>query len=284
MSRLKIAVIGHVEHITLGRVPEVPRAGEIAHLQDVVEFPGGGGGVAFYQLVKSDAEVHVFTALGNDQAAQLVERELTASGGIAHVARRDVPHTRDVVMIDRFGERTIVVVGEPLHPLASDPLPWDLLGECDAVYFTATDPQILLHARAARRLVATARRREAILQSGVKFDVILGSARDAREASVLADYPLPPDYLVMTEGEDGGRVDGPGTTSRFTAPQGISARGGSYGAGDSFAGALTYYLAAGFLPLEAAARAAEHGAAVLSALNPLHAQRWLGVPPPPRPR
>ena len=30
--------------------------------------------------------------------------------------RRARPHTRDVVMVTPDGERTIVVVGEPLHP------------------------------------------------------------------------------------------------------------------------------------------------------------------------
>jgi ribokinase len=51
---------------------------------------------------------------------------------------------------------------------------------------------------------------------------------------------------------------------------------GSYGAGDSFAAALTWYLVAG-LPLpEACARAGAHGAAVLAGINPLDHQLALG--------
>ena len=50
---MRVAVLGHVEHITLGRVPRVPASGEIAHATDVRTFPGGGGGIAFFQLVKS---------------------------------------------------------------------------------------------------------------------------------------------------------------------------------------------------------------------------------------
>ena len=76
----RIAVIGHVEHVTLGRVPAVPRAGEIAHLDDQRFFPGGGGGVAFFQLARSPAEVLLFTALGNDEAAAQVEERLNGSG------------------------------------------------------------------------------------------------------------------------------------------------------------------------------------------------------------
>jgi ribokinase len=47
---------------------------------------------------------------------------------------------------------------------------------------------------------------------------------------------------------------------------------GAYGAGDSFAAALTYYLAAGLDALAAAERASHHGAAVVASLDPLAAQ------------
>jgi len=56
--------------------------------------------------------------------------------------------------------------------------------------------------------------------------------------------------------------------------------GGAYGAGDSFAGALTYYLATGLDARGAAAAAACHGAAVVRGLDPLSAQ--LPLPHPPR--
>src|SRR5689334_5794204 len=124
---MRVAVIGHVEHVTLGRVPAVPLPGEIAHLEAPRFFPGGGGGVAFFQLTRSDAEVVLFTALGNDEGARQVEERLLRSGALVHAARRDVPHTRDVVMITPDGERTIVVVGEPLHPERADALPWESL-------------------------------------------------------------------------------------------------------------------------------------------------------------
>jgi ribokinase len=274
MSALRIGVIGHVEHITLGRVPEIPRAGEIAHLLAPRALAGGGGGIAFFQLAKSSAELHLFTAIGDDDAGAFVEQRIRETGAHLHAARRDEPHTRDVVMIGPTGERTIVVIGEPLHPSAADPLPWEILSELDAVYYTAHDPEVLKLARGARLLVATARRRPSIVASGVRLDVIVGSRSDLREVSTLADYPVPPDALVMTEGRHGGTVETASGSARFPTPR-VEAAGGSYGAGDSFAGALTYFAASGLSVLDAAERAAHHGAAVLESLDPLEAQRPL---------
>jgi ribokinase len=277
-ARLRIAVVGHVEHVTTGRVPAVPRAGEIVHLADPRWFPGGGGGVAYLQLARSDAEVHLFTALGDDDAGDRVAAEVTRAGGALHAVHRPAPHTRCVAMIDAAGERTIVVLGEPHHPRADDPLPWELLARCDAVYFTADDPAALRLARRARVLVATARRRPALAAAGVRADVVVGSATDARERSTLADYPTPPDALVLTEGARGGRIETPAGTARFEAPPAPPRLGGAYGAGDSFAAALTWYVAAGLPLLDACARAGRHGAAVLAGLDPRETQLPLARP------
>jgi ribokinase len=274
-ARIRIGVIGHVEHVTLGRVTAVPRAGEIAHLEDPIVFPGGGGGVAFFQLAKSDAELHLFTAIGNDDAGRSVEAGLRQTQANLHLARREEPHTRDVVMIDPKGDRTIVVVGEPLHPRATDPLPWEILSDLDAVYFTAQDPDLLTLAREAGLLLATARRRPSIILSGVRCDVVIGSRSDARESSTLSDYPVPPSALVMTEGKRGGSIESEQGVARFAAPSLAAITGGSYGAGDSFAGALTYFVASGLTVVEAASRAAQYGAAVLEGLDPLQSQRTL---------
>jgi ribokinase len=176
------------------------------------------------------------------------------------------------VLVTPDGERTIVVLGQPLHPERRDALPWDVLASCDAAYFTAQDPEAIRAARSARLLVVTARRRAALIASGVRADIVVGSALDPREASSLADYPVRPRALVMTEGAAGGRIETDEGTRRFAAPMATSPRGGSYGAGDSFAAALTWYAAAGMSIDEACARAALHGAAVLGSLEPIEAQ------------
>jgi ribokinase len=272
MGTLRIAVVGHAEHVTVGRVAALPAAGEIAHLEAPRAFAGGGGALAFAQLAKSGAEVHFFTALGDDDAAREVEAQLRATGAHIHAARRPERHTRDVVLALPHGERTIVVVGEPLHPRRDDPLPWELLAGCDAAYFTAQDPQALIAARAARLLLVTARRRPALLRSGVRADVVLGSAVDPREAGALSDYPVRPDALVLTEGPAGGRIETAQGSARFPAPLLAPQGGVAYGAGDSFAGALTYRLAAGATLMESCTRAGAHGAAVLAGLDPWHNQ------------
>jgi len=274
---VRVGVIGHVEHITLGRVPAVPRAGEIAHLEEPRFFPGGGGGIAFFQLTRSAAEVLLYTALGNDEAAAAVRGRIAATRARIFAAERQAAHTRDLVMITPDGERTIVVVGEPLHPERADALPWDELSSCDGVYFTAQDPAAIAAARAARILVVTARRRPALIRSGVRADVVLGSALDPREACTLDDFPAEqrPAALVLTEGAAGGVVYTAEGARRFPAPQRSGKIRGAYGAGDSFAGALTYYLAKGLPVLEACTRAGHHGAAVLGTLEPLEAQAWL---------
>src|SRR5204863_295915 len=82
--------------------------------------------------------------------------------------------------------------GEPLHPRADDPLPWHLLDELDAVYFTAQDPALLVRARRARVLVGAARRRECIAAAGIELDAIVGSRADPRERAERADYAVPP--------------------------------------------------------------------------------------------
>lgn len=279
-AALRLGVIGHVEHITLGRVAAVPSAGDIAHLTEPRVLAGGGGGLAFFQLARSPAELHLFTALGNDDAARFVEQAVTSTGAAIHAARRAAPHTRAVVMIGPDGERTILVIGEPLHPVANDPLPWDVLDDLDAVYFTAQDPALLARCRRARVLVVTARRRDCIGAAGIAPDVIVGSRVDPRERGTRTSYPLPPAALVMTEGARGGTIETAAGVTRFAAPS-VCATRGAYGAGDSFAAALTYYLAAGLDVHAAAERAAHHGAAVVASLDPLAAQ--LVLPPGVRP-
>ncbi|WP_242344436.1 PfkB family carbohydrate kinase [Anaeromyxobacter terrae] len=276
---LRIAVIGHVEHVTIGRVPAVPAPGAIVHLEGPRSFPGGGGGVAFWQLVRSPAELHLFTAIGDDAAGDAVAAELATSGAHLHAARRAEPHTRAIAMVDPAGERTIVVVGEPLHPRAEDPLPWGALAGFDAAYFTAQDPAVLRAARAARVLVVAARRQPSLAASGVRADVVVGSARDPREASRRADYAVPPAALVLTDGARGGRIETEEGLAVFEAPPSPPAGGGAYGAGDSFAAALTFFLAAGVPLAEACARAGHHGAAVLGGLDPRAGQLRLELPP-----
>lgn len=272
LARMKIAIIGHAEHVTIARVPALPVPGDIAHLEEPVIIAGGGGAIAFHQLVKSDAEVHFFTAIGVDDAALHVYSDIANTGATIHAALRMEPHTRDLVLVTPDGERTIMVIGRPLHPNVEDILSWNILGECDAVYFTGEDPETLKLARNAKLLAVTARRKHVLDASGVRADVVIGSSRDPREKSTLAEYPTPPDALVMTEGEHGGTIESPEGVTRFDAAKLDAPAVSEYGAGDTFAAALTWYAACGLSLAKSASSAAGHAAAVLNGINPVESQ------------
>lgn len=277
MTTPRIAVIGHVEHVTLGRADGVPQPGDIVHLREPRFLPAGGGGLAFLQLCKSDAELHLFTAFGGDDGGRAVEHAARAarSDAIVHAARREQAHPRVVVFVDDHGRRTIIVTGDPLQPAASDALPWSVLATCDAAYFTGSDPASLCLAREARQLVVTARRAPALRASGVAPDVIVGSVSDPRENAPFSSYDPRPGALVLTDGPRPIRVIRGELVSWIDPSPGPASIQGDYGAGDSFAAALTYFLARGHSVEDACARAAPHGAAVLSALDPREGQTAL---------
>ena len=85
-----------------------------------------------------------------------------------------------------------MVIGENLHPQATDDLGWDDLAAVDAVYFTGGDPATLVAARAAPLLVVTARRLAVLAASGVRADVLIGSAIDPGERVDAVPLPAPP--------------------------------------------------------------------------------------------
>jgi ribokinase len=286
MSAPRIAVVGHVEHVTLGRFAGVIEPGAVVHLEDARFVPGGGGGIAFAQLCRSDAEVHLFTALGSDDAGRAVESRIRAHPARVHVnaSVRAGEHPRVVVVVDGAGRRTIFVTREPLHAAASDPLPWATLAECDAVYFTGTDPESLRLARRSRVLVVTARRSAALQAAAVAPDVVIGSVEDPRENrelaayEELAAYDPAPRALVLTDGPRAIRVFSGGGLTLVDPPPSPERVVGDYGAGDSFAAAVTYFLAHGRPVKEACRLAGPYGAAVLRGLDPLEVQSRLAVP------
>jgi ribokinase len=280
MKRLRIAVVGHVEHVTLGSTDRVPGPGEIVHLRDARFLPAGGGGIAFAQLRRSAAQVHLFTAVGNDDAGRAVEAQVAGGAPNVHVhaAVRPVDHPRVVVMVDAEGRRTIVVTRDPLQPAGDDLLPWTILANCDAVYFTGADPHSLRLCRVAPLLVVTARRSAVIRAAGIAPDVILGSVSDPRENAPLDSYDPRPAALVLTDGPRPIQIFERGRTSQVDAPPAPEHVAGDYGAGDSFAGAFTFFLAHGLGVAESARRAGPYGAAVLRGVDPLEVQATLVAP------
>src|SRR5919204_546367 len=180
-ARMRTAVVGHVEWVEFAHVAKVPASGEIEHSSDWWEEPGGGGGVAAVQLHKLSGDCTFYTALGRDGTGKRAHLELESLGPRVEAALRREPTRRAVTFIEPTGERTITTLGDRLHPEASDPLPWDELGEIDAVYFTAGDTRALEAARRARVLVATTRVLDLLSSTDVPLDAVVGSGRDPSE-------------------------------------------------------------------------------------------------------
>ena len=160
-------------------------------------------------------------------------------------------------VLDPHGERTLFVLGANEHPTLDDPLPWDELAGFDSVFYTGEDPRTLVAARRARVLVVTARRLPSLIESGVRADVVIGSASDPGEQFDVGELPVQPRAIVRTEGAAGGsfRTD-TGSEGRYRpAPLGAPIAD-TYGAGDVMMAALTLELGAGRELEEALARAA----------------------------
>ena len=266
MTRLRVAVVGHVEWVEFLRVPRVPAAGDIVHASEVFDQAAGGGGVASVQLRKLAGECLFFTALGDDAIGRRACEDLRERGVSLEVAwRANEPQRRAVTFVDDAGERTITVLGERLVPHASDPLPWSELGSCDAVYLTGGDVEAVHAARAARVLVATSRVLDLIAESGVELDALVGSGRDPSERYRPGDLAAVPRHVVMTAGDRGGTWRAAGAEEvAFAAADLPGPIGDAYGAGDSFAAGLTYALGAGMEIEEAVGLAARCGAATMT--------------------
>lgn len=274
---MRVAVVGHHEWIEALRVDHLPVAGEIVHAIPEWQAPAGGGPAAAGQLGKFAGTVKFFTALGDDELGHRSARVMEEMGFTLHAVFRPEPTRRGIVHIDDAGERTITVIGNRLAPFGNDELPWELLDEVDVVYFTAGDTAALRHARRARVLVATARAMDVLRAGGVQLDALVGSAADPAEVYEHGDITPVPRLVVRTEGALGGTFQLAGEDEqRYKAAPVPGPIVDRYGAGDSFAGALTYGLGAGLSPKEAVGLAARCGAAVLTGAGPYETQ--LGLP------
>jgi ribokinase len=241
---VRVAVVGHVEHVQLARVDHPARPGELVPAAEWWEEPAGGAAIAAVQALRLGADVELFVAVGADAVGAAAVERFRELGLTVHAVARGAQR-RAFIQLDPTGERTIVTLGERTVPSGADPLPWERLADCDGVYFTGGDAEALRAARAARVLVATPRAGAALGESGVALDVLVRSASDAGEA-VGEGLDPPPRYVVSTSGAEGGRwVGADDTTGRWRAAELPGPRGDAYGAGDSFAGALTWALATG---------------------------------------
>ena len=259
---MKVAVVGHVEWVEFARVEHVPRAGEIVHALETWEEPAGGGAVAAVQLANLHGQVHLFTALGNDDHGTRAREELSSRGVTVHATAAGEPQRRAFTFVDGEGERTITVLGRKLVPSGQDgALPWEELARCDAVYFVSGDVAALEAARRARVLVATARELPTLRRGALELDVLVASNDDDGEHYEPGMLDPAPSVVITTSGPLGGWVNPGGPFSASPLPGPIE---DAYGCGDCFAAGLTFALGEGRSLDDAIALAARCGAAVLT--------------------
>jgi ribokinase len=167
------------------------------------------------------------------------------------------------------GERTISIVGERLAPQGADDLPWDRLDGAAAVFVSGGDHAAMRHARHADRLIATPRAVETL--RGIRIDALVGSGEDRLEQVDPAEYDV--GLVVTTAGKQGGTWRaGEQRTGTFKAAELPGPMVDAYGAGDTFAGGLTYALGSGMEIEEALAFASRAGAANLTGRGPYAGQ------------
>jgi ribokinase len=224
--------------------------------------------VAAVQLARWGLETSLFTVFGGDALGERAAAGLRARGVTVHAVHRDEPQRRALTLVDARRERTIVVVGDRHAPQAADPLPWRALADVDAVYLTAADAAAVRAARAARVLVATSRVLPLLREAAVELDALVGSDADPAEAYQDGDLTPAPRLVVRTRGARGGWYQERGGARHDFAAVPTEVRGDTYGAGDTFAAALTWGLAEGRSPEEATAFAAALAVEVLDFVGP----------------
>jgi ribokinase len=270
---VRVAVVGHVEWIEFVRGDHVPAAGEIVHAHDSFEEPAGGGAVAAVQLARLAGGSTFFTALGEDELARRTRTRLAELGVTARDATREGPTRRGLTFLDARGERTIITIGERLAPRRRDQLDWDELHQSDGVYLTAADAEAVHAARSAGVLVASPRAGRVLHEAGVRLDALVYSDLDEFETAFARALDPPPTLLVATRGAEGGRYEtAQGREGRWAAAPLPDPIVDTYGAGDSFAAALTFGLAQGREPDDALDLAARAGAACLTGRGPYERQ------------
>jgi ribokinase len=223
--------------------------------------------------MKLAGEATLFTAFGDDEIGHRSADGLRALGLRVEAVFRPETQRRGFVHLDDDGERTITVLGPRLGPSGGDPLPWEELGEMDAVYFTAGDAAAASHARRARRLVSTARGIETLAEAHVELDALVASRKDRGERYRPGDIEPPPHVVVRTAGSGGGDWEAAdGSTGRWAGTELPGPVADAYGCGDSFAAGLTYGLGDGRDIDSALLLAARCGAACLTGRGPYAGQ------------
>nr|WP_261295232.1 ribokinase [Sphingomonas hylomeconis] len=258
-GQVLVAGSANVDYVV--RAPHIPTPGETVLGGDLTIVPGGkGANQAVAAARSSGAATVMLAALGNDAAAETLERSLAGAGVLLHAVRSNSPTGAALITVSETGENAITVAPGANMALAPTDLP-DLAGIAWLVLQLETPiDTVTAFAQAART-------------AGVKVLLNTAPAR-ALPAELLAAV----DVLVANEeelacvaGEDGSIADRLATIGTSIAIVTLGARGScalangvfhlqpAFGvraidttaAGDTFCGALAGALGQGQLLPEA---------------------------------
>lgn len=264
----RIGVVGHVEWVLFGYADTVPETGEIVHLRDPFEEPAGGGAVVAIALARAGADVTFYTALAQDTEGAATRMRMADEGVDLRVAARGGRQARAMTILDGSGDRTIIVSQPNAYPRADDDLGWGDLELCDAVYATCGEPSAIAEARRCPILVCSARQIDALIASGVKADVVIGSMSDRGEAIDFRVIGEQTKAIVLTDGGRGGRWLSTDDSDLWRSQPLPGEPADTYGAGDTFAAGLTYALGKGLDLRDAVEVAARWGAVAVCTRGP----------------
>jgi ribokinase len=108
---LDVLVVGSANLDVVARAERHPSPGETLLGTELAEHPGGKGLNQAVAAARSGARVALVGALGDDDAGRRLRAVLAADGIAAeHVATVDAPTGRALIVVDSYGENTIVVV------------------------------------------------------------------------------------------------------------------------------------------------------------------------------
>jgi ribokinase len=108
---LDVLVVGSANLDVVARAERHPSPGETLLGSELAEHPGGKGLNQAVAAARSGARVGFVGALGDDDAGRRLRSVLAAEGIIAdHVVTVDAPTGRALIVVDSYGENTIVVV------------------------------------------------------------------------------------------------------------------------------------------------------------------------------
>jgi ribokinase len=258
VSAGRVWVVGSVNADLIVRTERLPGRGETVAGSGVAHGLGGKGANQAVAAARMGAEVHFVGAVGDDAEAAQLAATLAAEGiDLAHLARVPGPSGLAVVLVERSGENSIVVVAGANARVAVD-LRAAGVGVGDVVVAQGElPPTVTVEALAAARdlgattvwnpapVSPTDRRHvglaDVLVVNETELALLSGSDDvDAGIAALAADLD---GDVVATLGPDGvvARVDG----RRLQVPVRSVEVVDTTGAGDCFVGVLAASLAAG---------------------------------------